>query len=154
MFQFDFVNWINMQALESVEAVWDLPTLCKMQMNFCSLMQVSVFHLEKKVVQHCTCCLWINEGFQGGWTCYVVGWCRWGSHRWWPLQSSLASGPRPPFSRGPESGCLVRTGGLRLRSSQPKQIAAGVQRSRVRVSRTRQGWCEHDLSLSPLSKLN
>lgn len=37
------------------------------------------------------------------------------------LLSSLASHPRPPFSNGPEFGCLVCTSGLGLSSDQPKR---------------------------------
>lgn len=36
------------------------------------------------------------------------------------LLTSFASRPRPPFSNGPEFGCLVCTSGLGLSSDQPK----------------------------------
>lgn len=36
------------------------------------------------------------------------------------LLSSLASRPRPPFSNGPEFGCLFCASGLGLNSDQPK----------------------------------
>lgn len=59
-----------------------------------------------------------------------------------PNQGSLANGPRPPFSSGPEFVCLIRT---RVRMSVhtcPNEPDYPRKRTLVRLKRTKGGQCE------------